>query len=83
MRDMGKLDLPTPEQNDEIAAADIEEMPDVVRRITRDAYVRDGWLRCVIEIDGPPDTITVRINPAADLEEELGIVVRDRRGRYP
>ncbi len=32
-----------------------------------------------IEIDGPPDTITIRINAAEDLEEELGIVVKDRR----
>ena len=43
--DMGKLDLPTPEQSDEIAAGDIEEMTQVVRWITRDACVRDGWLR--------------------------------------
>ena len=75
---MDRLDLPT-EQGDEIAAGDIEEMAQVVRWITRDAYVRDGWLRCVIEIDGPPDTITIRINSADDLEEELGIVVKDRR----
>ncbi len=34
---------------------------------------------CVIEIDGPPDTITIRINAAEDLEEELGIVMKDRR----
>ena len=77
--DMDGLDLPTPEQNDKIAAGDIEEMAQVVRWITRDAYVRDGWLRCVIEIAGPPDTITIRINSADELEEELGIVVKDRR----
>ena len=75
---MGKLDFPTPEQNGEIAAGDIEEMAQVVRWIIRDAYVRDGW-RCIIEIDGTPDTITIRINSADDLEEELGIVVKDRR----
>ena len=77
--DVGKLDLPTPEQNDQIVAGDIEEMAQLVRWITRDAYVRDGWLRCVIEVIGPPDTITIRINSLADFEEELGIVVKDRR----
>ena len=56
VRDMGKIDLPTPEQNDQIVAGDIEEMAQVVRWITRDAYVRDSWLRCVIKIDGPPET---------------------------
>ncbi len=55
-------------------------MAQIVRWITRDAYVRDGWLRCVIEVIGPPDTITIRINSLADIEEELGIVVKDRRG---
>lgn len=76
---MGKIDLPTPEQNDRIVAGDIEELARLVRWVARDAYMRDGWFRCVIEVIGPPDAITIRINSLADLEEELGIVVKDRR----
>ena len=57
----------------------IEALAQVVRALIRDAYVRDGWLRCVVEIDGPPETITIRVNSGDDLEEDLGVVVKDRR----
>lgn len=76
---MDRLNLPTPEQIDEIAALDIKSAVSVVQAVIRQAYLRDGWLRCVVEIDGPPGTLNIRVNALEDVEEDLGLVVKDRR----
>ncbi len=62
-----------------MAALDINSAVAIVRAVIRDAYLRDGWLRCIVEIDGPPDTLDIRVNALEDIDEELGLVVKDRR----